>query len=181
MKSRLITLLFASTSAILAITQRPPIPADVPFEYDPNMVTSEILMWYVAEPNLNFIFTAKVKNKWGLQVDFIVSDCYDANTPILVERGLKTKDLEHGGWIQEFNVVATPGAEGVHYIEMTATDKIGRFDKRTLLVLCVEDEPPFIFIDDPPIIASRKKEAQRIWQVATKQQYPVTKPTKVMN
>ena len=173
----LIILIMASIS----IVTRPPVPTDVPFEYEKDLLTSDVLMWHVAEPNLSFIFKAKVKNKWGLHVDFETNDCYDSNTPILVERGQKTRDIENGGWIQEFDVVVTFNKEGVHYIEMKATDKIGRFDKRTLLVLCVGDEPPFIFIDDPPIITSRMKEAQRFWQLAVKHKYDATKPTRVIN
>ena len=167
--------------AMMAIIQRPPVPTDIPFPYDPNMVTSEILEWFVAEPNLTFVFSPSVKNKWGLQVDFEVIDCSDANTPILVERGIREKDTD-GGWIQRFQVMVTPSKEGLHYIEMTAVDKKGQTDTRTLLVLCVEDEPPFIFMEDPPVITKKSiKNAQKMWQVAMKRNYPATKPTKVMN
>ena len=179
MKRILIYLMLCTTA--LAITQRPPVPTDIPFEYDPNAVTADILRWFVAEPNLTFIYTASVKNRWGLHVDFVVVDYYDANTPILTERSAKVPDDEDGGWIQNFNIMVTPSKEGVHYLEMTTVDKRGISDTRTLLVLCVADDPPFIFIEDPPIITKRIKEAQRIWQVAKKMGYPITKPTKLMN
>ena len=164
---------------MLAIIQRPPVPQDIPFPYDPNMVTSEILEWFVAEPNLTFVYSPSVKNKWGLQVDFHVVDCHDANTPILVERGIREPDPD-GGWIQRFQVMVTPSTEGVHYIEMTAIDKKGRMDSRTLLVLCVEDDPPFIFMEDTPVITDAQLDAaERTWQYAKKMRYPATKPTKV--
>ena len=163
--------------AMMAIVQRPPVPTDIPFPYDANMATSEILEWFVAEPNLTFVYSPAVKNKWGLQVDFIVSDCYDSNTPILIERGIREEDPD-GGWIQRFQVMVTPSKEGVHYIEMTAIDKKGRTDSRTLLVLCAADDSPFIFMDDPPVI-TKLKDAQKTWQYAMKHGYPATKPTKV--
>ena len=166
---------------LLTIIQRPPVPENIPFPYDAKMVTSEVLEWFVAEPNLTFVYTASVKNKWGLEVDYTVTDCYDANTPILVDRGVREEDTD-GGWIQRFHVMVTPASEGVHYLEMTAIDKKGRLDKRVLLVLCVEDDPPFIFIEDPPVITDASiKNAQRLWQVAAKYGYPATKPTRVLN
>lgn len=173
-------LLFAIAAGItFGITQRPPIPADIPFPYDSNLVTAEILEWFIAEPNLSFIYSPAVKNKWGLEVDFIVVDCYDSNTPILVERGTREKDPD-GGWIQRFQVIATLSKEGVHYLEMTAVDKKGRTDVRILLVLCAADDPPFIFMEDPPVITDAQlKNAQKTWQYAKKMQYSATNPTHV--
>ena len=161
--------------AMTGIIERPPIPTDIPFEYDPNMLTADIMRWYVAEPNLTFVCSPSAKNRWGLHVDLTAIDFYDANTPILIDRGVKEKDIDDGGWIQHFNVMVTPSTEGVHYIELTATDKRGRFDKRTLLVLCVADDPPFLFMETAPTIS--EAEAQRTWQVAKKVGYPATSPT----
>lgn len=160
--------------AIMMIVDRPPAPSDVPFEFDPNMVTSEVLIWYIAEPNVTFAFTVGAHNRWGLQTELSASDCYDSNTPILIDRGPKQKDPE-GGWNQFFNVLVTPRSEGVHYIDLVCEDKVGRQDKRTLLVLCVADDTPFIFVEVPPTITVA--EAQRTWQVAKKIGYPATSPT----
>jgi len=170
-------IIYISILILLGIS-RPPVPENIPFPHDPNMVTSDILEWFVTEPNLTFVYFPAVKNKWGLHVDFEVSDCYDANTPILVERGVKEPDPE-GGWIQRFRVMVTPSKEGVHYLEMTAIDKKGRTDIRTLLVLCVADDTPFIFMDDRPVI-TKMKDAQKAWQYARKLGYPATSPTRVL-
>jgi len=175
---KLIFILFLA-SVSMAVNRPPALsPADVPFAYDVNMVASDVLAWTVTEPNVSVIFRAKVRHKWGLGITFAAVDCYDANTPILVNAGLKVPDVNDGGWIQDFDMVITPLFEGVHYVEMTAVNKLGRAeDKRTLLILCAVDEPPIIFTDDKPVISTR--EAQRLWQVAKKKGYPVTKPTRV--
>jgi hypothetical protein len=167
----LLIILVASTA--FAITGRPPEPNDIPFEYDVNAVPAEILLWSIAEPNLTVSTTIAVHNKWGLHVDLIAYDHTDANTPVLVQRSQKQKDPD-GGWNQYFNVLVTLSGEGVHYIELTCIDKVGRQDKRTLLILGAKDDTPYIFVESPPIISTR--EAQRAWQYAKKMKYPVTNP-----
>jgi hypothetical protein len=160
-------------ASYLAIMERPPIPADIPFEYDSNMVTSDILAWCVAEPNVSFACTVAAHNKWGLRTELSVMDCYDPSVLILVQRSEKLKDAD-GGWNQYWNVIITPEAEGVHYIELACIDAVRRSDKRMLLVLCVEDDSPFLFMESPPTISM--KQAQRAWQYAKKAEYPVTAP-----
>jgi len=158
----------------LTITARPPVPVDIPFEYDPNMVTAEILQWFVAEPNVTFVCTVAAHNRWGLRTELEVTDCYDPNSAILIQRSEKLKDPE-GGWNQYWNVMITISGEGVHYIELKCIDKVGRTDERTLLVLCVKDDVPFLFIESAPTISI--KQAQRSWQYAKKVGYPATMPT----
>jgi len=157
----------------------PPVlgPNDVPFAYDPNLCTASIMDWQIAEPNIAAIYSVGAHNKWGLDIELTTND-----PNILIQKLAKAKDPE-GGWNQYWQCMFTYSVEGVHYIEITVEDKVGRTDCRTLLVLCVSDDTPFIFPGSPPVIISdaRIKDAQRFWQFAKKNNYPVTKPTTVLN
>lgn len=163
---------FLLMTAILSVT-RPPVPANIPFAYDPNMVTAEILTWCVADPNLTVMTTVAAHNKWGLDTELTVRDVYDGNTPIAIQKNQKTKDPA-GGFNQYWVLMVTPMAEGVHYIELICTDKVGRSDQRTMLILCVEGDSPFLFVESPPVITV--EQAQRAWQYAKKIGYPITSP-----
>ena len=149
-------------------------PADVPFAYEPNLCLSSVMDWQIVEPGIAAIYSVGSHNKWGLDTEMTTND-----SGILIQKLEKTKDPE-GGWNQWFQCMFTYSAEGVHYVNFTTTDKKGRTESRTLLVLAVSDDTPFIFPGSPPV-ASRDKEAQRFWQVAVKKGYPVTKPTSVLN
>jgi len=155
----------------------PPVlgPNDVPFAYEPNLCLSHVMDWQVVEPNLAAIYSVGSHNKWGLDTEMSTND-----PNILIQKLEKTKDPD-GGWNQWWQCMFTYSVEGVRYIEFTATDKRGRTDRRTLLVLVVEDDAPFIFPGSPPLADARIKESQRFWQYAMKAGYPITKPTTVLN
>jgi len=151
-------------------------PNDVPFAYEPNLCLSPVLDWQIVEPNLAAIYGVGSHNSWGLDTELTTND-----PNILIQKLEKTKDPD-GGWNQWFQCMFTYPAEGVRYIEFTVEDKRGRIDKRTLLVLVTEDDTPFVFPGSPPPLrVSRIKEAQRMWQYAKKMNYPVTKPTSILN
>jgi len=158
---------------------KPPVPIDIPFEYDPNLCLSPVMDWKIAEPNMSAIYAVGAHNKWGLDIDVGVT-CPDPNVYILVDRLEKKKDPA-GGWNQFFQFAMTfPPEEKVHYLEVIAVDKAGRQDIRTLLVYTVYDDAPFIFISEP-VSMTRIKEAQKLWQVAMKKGVPLTKPTRLLN
>jgi len=150
-------------------------PDNVPFVYDSNLCPSSVIDWQIAEPNMAAIYSVGSHNKWGLDTDMSTND-----PNILIQKLEKTKDPD-GGWNQWYQCMFTYSAEGVKYIEFTATDKKGRTESRTLLVLVTEDDTPFIFPGSPPLPVARIKDAQRFWQYAMKNNYPTTKPTSVLN
>ena len=155
--------------AILAVTRPPALdPNDVPFVYDPNMCLSDVLGWVVTEPNTSVIWTMTAHNKYGLRVDL-----YAPNT--VIQRLAMYQDLE--GYVQEFQLAYTPETDGVHYIDVTATDLLGQQDSRTVLVLAVTEDPPVIKMESVPIV--RMKQAQQLWQVAKKEGKQLTSPARV--
>ena len=161
--------------------ERPPImePNNVPFVYEPNLCLSPVMAWIIAEPNISTIYGVGSHNKWGLSTELTIVD--PAGGEVIIQKLGKYKDPA-GGWNQYWQFMFTMSVEGVHYLELTVTDKVGRTDCRTLLVLVTKDDTPFIFPGSPPPLpVSRIKEAQRFWQYAKKNNYPVTKPTTVLN
>ena len=170
-----IGLVLLITSVALGVSVPPELgPEDVPFPYDPNMCMSSVMDWQVVEPGIASIYSVGSHNKWGLETEMTTND-----PNILVQKLEKVKDPE-GGWNQWYQCMFTYSREGVHYVNVTATDKKGRTESRTLVVLAVMDDPPFIF-PGSPVSDARIKDAQRFWQVAAKKGYPVTKPTRVLN
>ena len=169
-------LIILSVSSVLAVDIPPVLgPNDIPFPYDPNLCTSPIMDWQVIEPNLAAIYSVGSHNKWGLDTEMTTND-----PNILIQKLEKEKDPD-GGWNQWYMCMFTYSVEGVHYIEFTPTDKKGRTESRTLLVLVVEDDAPFVFPGTPPLPVARIKDAQGFWQYAKKINYPTTKPTSVLN
>jgi hypothetical protein len=181
-RKTLIALTFCILMALPQLSyakERPPVPTDVPFEFDPNLCQSEVMDWAIAEPNLSIVYAVGAHNKWGLEIDFALSPS-DPTTLVVVDKLGKAKDPE-GGWNQYWQFSLTlPPIEKVHYINLVATDKAGRTDSRTLLIYAVFDDAPFLFPSEP-LPVSRMKEAQKLWQVAMKKGTPMTKPTTVLN
>ncbi len=156
----------------LSAAEKPPVPNDVPFVYDPNLCPSAVMAWVITEPNLSLVYAVGVHNKYGLDVTLTVNA-----VDVLVDRIGKAED-PNGGWNQYFQFAWKPPHEAIHYLEIVATDVAGRQDKRTLLVYAVYDDAPFIFpVDTIPI--SRMKHAQRMVQVAKKVGFAMTKPVAV--
>lgn len=134
-------------SAVLRAAERPPElgPVDVPFVYDPNLCTAPVLSWLVIEPNISSIFRVSAHNRWGKRIDLTVTDAHDPNIYVLIDQNPMTGG-PFNGYDQNWQCMITPAVEGVHYLELTATDMRGRTDRRTLLMLCAADEPPFLFM-----------------------------------
>ncbi len=162
-------------SALSAVT-RPPVPASIPFAYDPNLCPSPVMDWIVAEPNETIVYAVGVHNRLGMVVNLAVTGT--AEQDVLIDR-VGTVEDPADGWNQYFQFAWTPpAAEAIHYVEITATDLTGRQDSRTLLVYAVYDDAPFIFpVRTLPV--SRIRQAQRLVQVAKKVNFPMTKPIQV--
>ena len=178
MVKTVVVLLMLLTVPAWSVTRPPDLePNDVPFAYEPNLCTSPVMDWAYAQPNLASIYSIGSHNKWGMDTEITVND---AN--IIIQKLDKVKDPD-GGWNQYFQIMFAYSVDGVHYIEITVTDKIGRSDSRTLLVLVVSNDPPFVFPGSlrPPVADSRINEAKRFWQYARKRGYRVTMPTNVWN
>ena len=143
-------------------------PNDVPFGFDPNLCMSDVIGWVVTEPNVSVTWTMSSMNRTGLRTYLYAQEA-------VVQR-LGTY-VDPNGWVQEFQVGYTPRAEGVTYLDVTATDLLGQYDRRTVLVLAVKDDPPVIRMDNLPVV--RMRQAQRLWQYAKKQNTALTSPTKV--
>ena len=150
------------------------VPSDIPYEYDPNQCLSPIMDWVVTYPGVSNVYSVHSRSKYGTKVNLYVT-----GTEVVIQQLEKLRDSE-GYWNQYFNFsFSLP--EGVHYINMTATDIAGRTDSRTLLVLAVENDPPYLYPGGPPVSINSIKSAQKLVQVAKKQNKELTKPTRVLN
>jgi len=163
-----------------SVTRPPDLePNDVPFAYDPNLCTSPVMDWQIVDPNIAAIYGVRYHDSRGLDTELTAVD--PNGVEIIIQSLGRYRDPE-GGWSQYWNIMFTISSEGVHYIELETVDKLGRSDCRTLLVLAISDDSFFILPGSPPPLPiSRIKEAQRMWQYAKKMNYPVTKPTSVLN
>lgn len=154
--------------------EKPPVPNDVPFQFDPNLCPSPVMDWVIADANISLVCAVRVHNKYGLRVNLTVNF-----TDILVDRIDTTKD-PNGGWNQSFQFAWTPPPiEEIHYLGIVATDAAGRQDRRTLLIYVVYDDAPVIFSADNMSPVSREKHALRMVEVAKKREFPMTKPVAV--
>lgn len=166
-------------AGLLSVITRPPVPNDVPFEFDVNCCASEVMSWIIVEPNLSLVYAIGVHNKFGLAIDIDVVGTSDEPIDTLVDRLGKVADPD-GGWNQYFQIAWTPPpGEQIHYLELRATDAAGRQDRRTLLVYATDDTGPIIFPIHGPLPVSRIKSAQRLVQVAKKVGFPLTRPITV--
>lgn len=158
--------------------ERPPVlePNDVPFAYDPNSCPSPVMDWRITRMGTASIYSISAHDEAAVA---IVMSGYIAGSDVLVYYLDKAKD-PNGGWNQYWNCAFTLNRTGVHYLEFTASDTIGREDRRTVLILSVEDDGLFIFPGAPPII-TKVEDAQRLVQHAKKKQFPMTKPVRVLN
>lgn len=173
-----ITSLLVSTST--AVT-RPPVPTDVPFEYDPNLCSSSLMDFVITEPNVSVVSAIGGHNRWGLDLELDVARCDGQIIDVNVQRMSKVKD-PNGGWNQYWQWSWTPPAslqDEVYYLELRLIDEIGRQNRRTILVYAVQDDPPFLFPVRGPIPVARVKQAQRHWQWVKKHGKTLTSPTRV--
>jgi len=154
--------------------ERPPIPYDVPFEYDVNCCDSDVMAWTITGPNISSVYHVAAWNEWGLDTELTITGMEG----ITVTKGDKVKELG-GGWSQHFDFIFMAPVVGVHYLNLTATNIIGLSDSRTLLVLAVTDSPPILYPAEPPVLTDAySKGAQRVWVQAVKNRQRVTLPTK---
>lgn len=170
---RLIPIILLLTCSVFAIT-KPLVPTDMPFVVDPNMHTSPILDWIIVEPNHSLVYALGFHNKAGMSVEIDVIGTAGEPIDTLVQTLGVAKDPD-GGYNQYFQIAWTPPSEEkLHYLEIRATDVIGRQVRATLLVYAVYDDVPFFFPVHGPIPVSRIKQAQRMVQYAKKHQFPLT-------
>ncbi len=143
--------------------ERPGEPVGVPFEWDPNLCPVPAFDWLVTEPNVASVYEFSVLNRFGGDVNSVSVTRVDAIVmDYAVERTGKRKvgDL----WIQEFEVRwVPPVGEALHYLRIQVTDVFGRADARTLLVLCLGDDPPVIYPSDHPTLVPVSN-AGKTWQ-----------------
>jgi hypothetical protein len=124
---------------LMAALVRPPAlqPGDIPFTYDPNKVTCEILRVFEFEPDPNFIFLMPMKC-YDEDGENVVLTCNDPNvwipTPSMV---VDPNGTSISRWVCD---VRPGGVERVLYLEFTVTDipsHVGdnpMLDKRMILI-----------------------------------------------
>ena len=165
--------------ALIAITY-PPVPADIPFEHDPNLCASPVLSWIIVQPSLSLVYAVGVHHPGGMEINLSVVGTGGEPIDVLTDE-IGSAEAPDGGLNRYYQIAWTPPAgEALHYIELIATDAIGRQDRRTVLVYVVGvDGGPTLFPVHGPLPVGRMKQAQRTVQVAKKQRFPLTTPVQV--
>ncbi len=149
------------TSTALAV-DRPGEPNDVPFEWNPNACPVPAFDWVVIEPNVSMVYAFSVVNRFGTDVNSVEITRADQ---VLMDFAVDRLDKRQAGglWVQDFHFLWTPPpGEACYYLQVKVTDAFGRSGARTLLVLCLSDDPPVIYPHDYPTITRRQK--QKTWQ-----------------
>lgn len=175
--------------AILAISsvelygQRPPAldPNDVPFAFDPNNCTGDLLTYVVTDPNVSVISTIRAHNKGGWMTELDIVKCDGTPTDSVIQRATArpVKD-PNGGWTQEFTWGWTPPGEGVYYLEFRLSTRgkpDWKGDVRTILIYAYGEDIPYLFTEDIPSLMTRR--AQKLWQHAKKVGQPLTTPSRI--
>ena len=171
MKRTALTITLLLTSLSSAVT-RPPVPTDMPFAWDPNLCSSPILEWIIVPPSTGVVYAVGYHNE-GLHVDISVAGTGGEPIDVLVQ-SVGTVADPNGGWNHYFQIAWTPPpGEMLHYLQLLATDAIGRQASVTLLVYATTVDPGVFFPVRGPIPVSRMKDAQRMVQYAKKQQFPL--------
>lgn len=159
MKTLLLALILSGT--VYAI-ERPPVPTDVPFAWDPNLCPSPAFDWMVVTVGESIVYTFHVVNLFGEDVILTTSD------PNITSYRLdKTNEGEY--WLQTFQLFFTSFSSGLNYINLNVVDQYERSDDRTLLIMVLTDDPPIIYPPDRPVITGWIKGAQQLCQIAKKQ------------
>lgn len=155
-----IIILLIATSKSFGLAPVPE-PNDIPFPYDPNLLTSPVFEWLVCEPADTYAITIEYVSLAGVDVNLVASE------PNITIQFIEKRKREDKHWGQVFELLWTPFDGGVHYIELTVrmrhNDKF--MDARTLL-WCVEQG--FIYPFDHPIVTSQVGWAQQVVQRAVK-------------
>ena len=170
------TLILIILTHLIGILPAPEItPQETPFEWDRTLCPSSPFDYAIAEPNLSIAYDFDVVNEWGADITD-VELVLDANNLTIVWQCI-TKDQITEGWRQHLQIMWTAESqEGVYYYEIRVLDEMGRQDARTLVVLVMHDDPPFIYPHDDPVIT---KSAQQLVQRAKKLGMTTTKHAKV--
>lgn len=159
----------------LSGAEKPPIPSDVPFVYDPNLCQSPVMDWIIVEPNTPLIYAIGVHNESGKEINVTIVGVNRAN---VVYVG-KVAD-PNSGWNQYFQIEwRAPDVESVYYLNIIATDTAGQSDERTLLIRAMFDDVPFIFPVHGPIPIALNYEAEKVTEYARSIGLPVSWPDRI--
>lgn len=159
----LIVLFLASSS--FGVRPAPMDPNLVPFGFDPNLCSSDLLDYVVVEPNMSVISTVYARNKGGWLTELDIVTCDRSVTDAVITRttARPVKD-PNGGWIQEFQWGWTAPHEGVFHLEFrlsTQGKPAWKSDIRAILVYAYVEDQPWLYTRDIPVLDVKK--FQRTW------------------
>lgn len=146
---------FAIASAAFGV-ERPPEPNDVTFNYDPNLLPSQLLGWQVVQTGQLVTHTIKAA--------VLIVDAEEPNLAIAVTHGTVQdvnsfiiSDAVAGAWYHKWwtlNYVA-PSTPQVVYIGATVTSTHAESDERSYILNVIAPPPkPVIYEWEPPIPAA---------------------------
>lgn len=161
----LLIVLFLAISSVGATRPDPLDPNSVPFGFDPNLCSGDLLGYVAVEVNMTVISTVYAYNKggWRTELDIAMGDGSVTDAVITRTTARPIKD-PNGGWIQEFQWGWTAPQEGIFYLEFrlsTQGKPTWKSDIRTILVYAYVEDQPWLYTRDVPFLSVGK--FQRNW------------------
>jgi hypothetical protein len=143
-----IILLLMAFSGIAGAVERPaPLdPNQVPFPYDANQISLDLVGWGDVRTGQQWEYTFKV---WVPEErELVVSTSLG-----LIHAPENLTPHPNGGWFGEYRVVYTPQTEGIRYIRLRAVVVPEDTEDGRTVVLRAKDVPvPVIYVHDAPLI-----------------------------
>lgn len=167
---------FILIAIAVSAAEKPPVPIDVPFVYDPNLCQSPVMDFMVMEPNALLVYAIGVHNERGREINITIVGVNDTNVVFVG----KVTD-PNSGWNQYFQIEwqTPPDVESVYYLNIVATDTEGQSDERTLLIHAMFDDVPYIFPVRGPIPTALNYEAEKVTEYAQSIGSPVSWPHRI--
>jgi hypothetical protein len=152
---------------------------DVPFTFDPNFCAYPVMDWAISEPNLSITYAVELVSKSGRAATLQIWDGSGVLIDPYIRYDGRVKDPN--GWAHKWQIFHVPRYEGVHHLNIKATygkrswtNAWGLLagpttsDGRTILLLAVKDDSPYLRPDLTVFPVARINRAQNGWQAAMK-------------
>ncbi len=155
----LFSLLLLCTTFIFAYSpapKLPPVPADVPFIYGPNILPSP-MGWVVIEAGTKYSGDLIVYEQDAEAVSVSITIPtggtiigtqtaveFDPNDPDVIDPNKPDDHIKGKKYTFHWEWQTTIADVGLHYIKVTAMDILGAKDERTFLALVKVNRPPII-------------------------------------